>query len=143
MAAWPKASERCAILKMHKQPNLQLASNLFVTWSDKKGLIAFLIALDHSFRKLIVIFQKFLDQTLLCGQSQVCKIHWHRPTRKKVMSSQSKKTGKEISPFFSDQVDFLPSKHIIYVIIPKYGRKARGHTLLYTSIAHELRVSQK
>ena len=34
----------------------------------------------------------------------VHKMHWHRPCRKKVVSSQSQKSGKAISPFLSDRV---------------------------------------
>ena len=41
-------------------------------------------------------------------------MHWHRPSRKKFMSSQSQKSGKPISPFLSDRVTFTESKMLVF-----------------------------
>ena len=58
----------------------------------------------HRIKRLKYISLKFSQITLLCCWSLVCKMHWHRPCRKKVMSSQSQRSGKAISPFLSDRV---------------------------------------
>ena len=60
----------------------------------------------HRIKKLKYISLKFLQTTLLRFWSLVCKMHWHRPSRKKVMSSQSQKSRKAISPLLSDRVTF-------------------------------------
>ena len=75
-----------------------------VTQSDKKGLIARVYLWVHSFKMLKCISLKFSQDTILCCWSLVCKMYWHRPFSKKVMSSQSQKSGKAISPFLSDRV---------------------------------------
>ena len=58
----------------------------------------------NSSKKLKGVSLKFLQASLLCCRSLVCKMHWHRPFRKKVVSSQNQKIGKDISPVLSDRV---------------------------------------
>jgi len=53
---------------------------------------------------------KFLQATLLCCWYLLYKMRLHRPPIKKVMSFQSQKSGKVISPFLSDRVTYQDSK---------------------------------
>ena len=52
----------------------------------QKGTYSFsdcVILWAHNFKRLKVISLKFTQYTLLCWWSLVCKMHWHRPSRKK------------------------------------------------------------
>ena len=61
----------------------------------------------HRIKRLKYISLKFSQITLLRCWSLMCKMHWHRPCRKKVISSQSQRSGKAISPFLSDRVTYM------------------------------------
>ena len=61
----------------------------------------------HTLKVLKDISLKFLQASLLCWWSLVWKMHCHRPLVKQVMSFQSQKSGKTISPFLSDRVTYV------------------------------------
>ena len=84
------------------------------------------IILTDWLKMLKGISLKLSQHTLLCWWYLVSKLHWHRPSRKKVMKFQSQKSGKTISPFLSDQVLMesvarIPSvlNDNYYVILPQ------------------------
>ena len=84
----------------------------------------------HSFKKLKGVSLKFLQATLLCYWSLVCKMHWHRPFRKKVVSSQNQKIGKDISPVLSDRVTYETCQ---LLLCTPFGLKAVDILLLLIS----------
>jgi len=73
--------------------------SLYVTWSDKKGLnsLSDCVTLSaQNFKTLKCIFLKFSQVTQLCCNSLLCKVHWHRVSRNKLLKSEKWKGYKSV-----------------------------------------------